>query len=202
MSSHALAHPRGALADVVLPGARAYVDVLLIGGGALLVALLAQVRIPLGFTPVPITGQTFGVVLVAGSLGARRGPAALLLYLLLGGVGLPFYAGGEGGFTHVFGATGGYLLGFVPAAALIGWLCERGLDRSPWKAFLVFQAGSLLVFALGMLGLVLTLGVTLREAATLGWFPFIPGDLIKTALAAGLFPATWALVGRFSRDRR
>jgi biotin transport system substrate-specific component len=201
MSGHALAHPRGSLVDAVLPGVHARVNVALVTGGALLVALLAQVQIPLGFTPVPITGQTFAVVLVAGSLGAQRGAASLLLYVLLGAIGLPFFAGGEGGAVHVFGATGGYLVGFVPAAALIGWLAERGLDRSPWKAFLVFQAGSLIVFGLGMLGLILTLGVTPAQAANLGWFPFVPGDLIKSALAAGLFPASWLLVERWSSKR-
>jgi biotin transport system substrate-specific component len=170
-----------------------------VGMGALLVALLAQVRIPLGFTPVPITGQTFGVVLVGAGLGAGRGVAALALYVGLGALGLPFYAGGEGGWAHVWSSTGGYLIGFIPAAGLIGWLAERGLDRSPWKAFLAFQSGSLVVFAFGVAGLMLTLPITLGEAARLGWWPFIPGDLIKTALAAGLFPIVWLCVGRYAR---
>ena len=163
--------------------------------GALLVALLAQVRIPLPFTPVPITGQTFGVVLVGAGLGVARGGAALLLYLLLGLVGLPFFAGGQGGPEHVFGATGGYLVAFVPAAMLVGWLARRGLDRRPVTAFLAFQAGSLVIFTLGVTGLMLTLDVSLWEACCLGWWPFVAGDLLKTAVAAGLFPAVWRLVG-------
>jgi len=196
MTSHVLAPARGTLADVLVPrlGWRSAV---LVGGGALSVALLAQIRIPLGFTPVPITGQTFGVVLVGGVLGARRGAAALLLYVLLGGLGLPFYAGGQGGWAHVGGASGGYLLGFVAAAGVVGMLAERGLDRRPLPAFLTFQAGSLVVYAFGVLGLGLTLHVTWGRALALGWLPFVPGDLLKTALAAGLFPASWRVVGRF-----
>lgn len=172
-------------------------QVVLVGGGALLVALLAQVRIPLPFTPVPITGQTFGVALVGAGLGMARGGAAMLLYLALGMVGLPFFAGGQGGAEHVVGATGGYLAAFVPAAMLVGWLASRGFDRKPWKAFLAFQAGSLVIFLLGTTGLMAAMGTSYAEAFRLGWLPFIPGDLVKTALAAGLVPATWRIVQRF-----
>lgn len=168
--------------------------------GALLVALLAQVRIPLPFTPVPITGQTFGVVLVGAGLGMGRGGAAMLLYLALGMIGLPFFAGGQGGTEHVLGATGGYLVAFVPAAMLVGWLAKRGLDRKPWTAFLAFQAGSLVIFLLGTLGLMAAMGTSYAEAFRLGWLPFIPGDLFKTALAAGLVPAAWRMVQRFTND--
>ena len=198
MSAQAIRAP-SLLSDLVLPGV-AWRQAALVLGGALLVAAAAQVEIPLGFTPVPISGQTFGVVLVGASLGARRGALALALYLALGMIGLPFYAGGGGGVEHAFGATGGYLVGFVVAAALIGWLAERRADRSPWKAFLAFQAGSLVIFALGLTGLVIALDVSWAEAARLGWFPFIPGDLIKTALAAGLLPAAWRLVDRASTE--
>jgi biotin transport system substrate-specific component len=172
----------------------------LVVGGALLVAVLAQVRIPLGFTPVPITLQTFGVTLVGASLGSRRGMYALVLYVLLGALGFPFYAGGQGGWEHVSGSTGGYLVGFVLAAALVGWMTERRADRRPWTAFLAFQAGSLVIFACGLAGLMMTLGIGLSEALRIGWLPFVPGDLLKTAVAAGLFPAAWLVVDRFSRS--
>jgi len=180
------------LSDLVLAGVRSR-DVLLVGGGALLVAAAAQIEIPLGFTPVPLTLQTFGVALVGAGLGSRRGAFALALYVLLGAVGLPFYAGGAGGWEHAAGSTGGYLIGFVAAAWLVGLLAERRADRSVWKAFLAIQVGSLLIFASGLAGLVLTLDVTWARAAELGWYPFIPGDLIKTTAAALLLPGAWRL---------
>lgn len=199
MSAHALDVRAPVLADRLVPLSRPARDAVVVLGGALLVALLAQVRIPLGFTPVPITGQTLGVALVGASLGAGRGALALALYLALGAVGLPFYAGGEAGFVHFASPTAGYLVGFVPAAWLMGRLAERRADRRPWTAFLAFQAGSLVVFACGVTGLVVFSGLAPAEALELGWFPFIPGDLIKTAIAAGLVPGTWALVERFRR---
>lgn len=200
MSNLAVSAQPGVLADAVFPSVRAR-DAVLVFGGALLVAVLAQVRVPLGFTPVPITLQTFGVTLVGGALGWRRGGAALLLYVVLGAVGLPFYAGGQGGWTHATGATAGYLVGFVVAAALVGWLTAHRADRSPWTAFLAFQAGSLVLFACGLAGLMATLSIGLPEALRLGWLPFLPGDLVKTAAAAVLFPSAWLAVDRF-RDVR
>ncbi len=185
------------LSDAVLPDVRAR-NAILVVGGALLVAVLAQVRIPLGFTPVPITLQTFGVVLVGASLGAGRGALSLFLYVLLGAVGLPFYAGGQGGLEHAFGSTSGYLVGFVLAAGLVGWLARMRADRKVWKAFLAFQLGSLVIFACGLAGLMITLGLSLPEAAKLGWLPFIPGDLLKTAAASLLFPGAWLAVSRFA----
>ena len=187
------------LGDFLPLDARARTAVL-VGGGCLLMALLAQIRILLWFTPVPITGQTFGVALLGGALGSRRAAGALGLYVLLGGIGCPFYAGGESGWTHVFGGTGGYLIGFVVAAWAIGALAERRFARHPLSAFLVFQLGSLIVFACGLTGLMLTLDVGPARAAELGWLPFIPGDLIKTTLAALLFPAAWAAAHRFEHE--
>lgn len=171
-------------------------DATLVLAGVLLVAAAAQIQIPLGFTPVPISGQTFGVALVAASLGARRGSLSLGLYLLAGMVGLPFFAGGASGVSHVLAPTAGYLIGFIPAAAVIGALCERRADRSPWRAFFAMQAGSLVVFTCGVAWLALSLGVGPGRALELGWLPFLPGDLIKTALAAGILPAAWKLVPR------
>ena len=191
------ARPVGVLTDLVLPEVR-WRDAALVIGGALLVAAAAQVRIPLPFTPVPITGQTFGVALVGASLGSRRGALSMALYAVLGAIGLPFYAGGESGVDYAFGATFGYLVGFVASAAVIGALAERQTDRRPLTAFLSVQAGSLLIFTFGVLGLMLTQGYSLGEAAARGWLPFIPGDLVKTALAAGLLPGAWRLIERFT----
>jgi biotin transport system substrate-specific component len=196
MSTGTLTAP--VLIDRVVPAAR-WRDAAVVIGGALFVALLAQVQIPLGFTPVPITGQTLGVALTGAALGSRRGALSLALYLLLGAAGAPFYAGGEAGWTNLVGPTAGYLVGFVPAAWIIGRLAERRADRRPWTAFLAFQVGSLVVFGLGVTGLALSSGQSFGWALEHGWLPFVPGDLVKTAIAAGLFPGAWRLVDRFSR---
>ncbi|GAB4527565.1 MAG: biotin transporter BioY [Anaerolineales bacterium] len=165
-------------------------DLLLILSGSLLVALLAQVRISLPFTPVPITGQTMGVLLTGALLGSRRGTAALLLYLLEGLAGLPVFAGGAGGAAHLMGATGGYLLGFVLAAWLVGALCERGLERTWRTAWLPFLAGEALIYLAGVPWLAFFVG-GMHKAVTLGLLPFLPGDALKAMLAAALLPAAW-----------
>ena len=191
--------PPLALADAVFPAAeraagRWLRDALLVGGGCLLVALLAQVKIPLGFTPVPVTGQTLAVLLVGAALGSRRGAAALLLYLLAG-TWLPFYAGGVSGFVGSI-ASGGYIVGFVPAAFVVGWLCERGWDRKPWIV-LAMLAGNIILYLPGLLWLgIFAAPAESRWATTLEWglYPFILGDLLKLFAAALLLPGAWALV--------
>ncbi|PWH14778.1 MAG: biotin transporter BioY [Anaerolineae bacterium] len=167
-------------------------DLLLVLGGALLVALFAQVRIPLPFTPVPITGQTFAVLLVGATLGAWRGFASLGLYTLSGVVGLPVFAGGAAGATHLFGPTGGYLIGFVVAAYVIGMLAERGLERKIHTSLLPFAIGTLIIYALGAGWLAFYLGP--QAAFTKGVLPFLPGDLLKLVLAALVLPAAWKLI--------
>src|ERR1044071_1930905 len=124
-------------------------DLILIILGALFVAALAQVEIPLPFTPVPITGQTFGVLLIGAALGSKRGIASLLLYLLEGAVGLPFFAGGASGLGILTGATAGYLVGFVIAAYVVGLLAERGLERSVHTSFIPFLVGTIIIYACG-----------------------------------------------------
>lgn len=198
MSTAAVPVRAPVLVDSLMP-AVAWRDAVVVVAGALLVAAAAQIRIPLSFTPVPLSGQTFGVALVGASLGKRRGASSLALYLLLGAIGLPFYAGGDSGVATLLGATSGYLFGFVGAAALIGAMAERRADRRPLTAFLTFLAGSVVIFAAGALGLMLVAGLSPGDALIKGVLPFIPGDLIKSALAAGLFPATWRLVDRFTR---
>jgi biotin transport system substrate-specific component len=187
------------LADVWRPpAARRHplaADVFLILLGSALVALGAQLRIPLPFTPVPITGQTFAVLFTGAVLGSRRGALALLAYLAEGAAGLPVFAGGAGGAAHVLGPTGGYLLAYPLAAALTGWLAERGWDRSPARAFAVMALGSLVIFVLGVGWLSRFVG-GLAPALVQGMLPFLPGDLLKNALAAALLPGGWAVVRR------
>jgi biotin transport system substrate-specific component len=167
-------------------------DVLLVVAGSLLVAALAQVRIPLPFTPVPITGQTFAVLLVGAVLGSRRGAASLLLYLMEGSLGLPVFAGGAGGLVHVFGPTGGYLLGFVAAAYLVGRLAEGGLDRRFRSALLVLLAGEAVIYLFGVTWLGFFIGF--QKALAAGLLPFVIGDAVKLVAAALALPAAWKLV--------
>ncbi|TLN23476.1 biotin transporter BioY, partial [bacterium] len=138
--------------------------------GALVVALLAQVRIALPFTPVPITGQTLGVLLVAAALGSRRGATSLGLYLAGGLAGLPVFTGGASGMAYLTGATGGYLVGFLAAAALVGWLAERGWTRTWVQTAALFTLGSLVIYTFGALYLSTFIG--LRQALIAGVWPF------------------------------
>ena len=193
MTSTPLVAPRPVLADRV-PRVAAR-DVLLVSAGALLTAAAAQVFVPLPFTPVPISGQTFAVLLVAAALGPARGVASMGLYLLLGLVGLPFYAEGASGVTVIAGATGGYLVGFVVAAYVVGHLARRGMDRKVWSTAAAYLIGSLVIYAVGVPWLAVAVGVSLPEALMMGLVPFLIGDAVKAALAAGLLPAAWKLLG-------
>ena len=164
----------------------------LIAAGSLLLALLAQLSLPLPFTPVPLTGQTFGVLLVGAALGSRRGAYSLILYVLEGVLGLPFFAGGASGWHVLSGATAGYLFGFVVAAYVIGLLAERGLERTLRTSFVPFLAGTLVIYLFGVAWLALVLG-SLGRAIIAGLLPFLIGDLIKLILAALALPAAWKL---------
>ncbi|QEO10062.1 biotin transporter BioY [Protaetiibacter larvae] len=185
--------PRLVLADRVLPR-RLATDLALVAGGALLTALLAQVSIPLW--PVPITGQTLAVLLVGASLGAVRGGASLLLYALLGFAGLPFYAPQPDG-SHLTGLVAlaapsfGFIVGFIPAAAFVGWLSERTWDRKFLKALATFAGGSLVVFAIGLPWLAVVTGANLEQTLEWGLYPFIVGGIIKAVIAAILLPLAW-----------
>ena len=183
------------IASRVLPRTRT-VTAALVVGFALLTALLAQITIPLWFTPVPITAQTFSVLLAGAVLGWRAGAASMSLYWVLGAVGLPFYAEGQGGWTAATGATGGYLIGFVVAAALIGYLAERRQDRSVATAIPAFIAGSVIIYLFGLTWLAHSLGVGSARAMELGLTPFVLGDLLKATLAGVALPAAWRFVGR------
>ncbi len=173
-------------------------DVMLVVGGSLLLALFARISIPLDFTPVPITGQTLGVLLVGAALGSRRGSLSVVLYLVEGGFGLPFFAGGGSGWAAFSGPTGGYLLGFVAAAYAVGWMAERGWDKRFWSAAMAMLVGEIVIYVFGVPWLAYFVGV--EKALPLGLYPFILGDAIKLVLAALVLPSTWKLIGARSGD--
>ena len=166
----------------------------LVLGGAGLTGLAAQISIPVHGSPVPVTGQTFGVLLVGAALGARRGAASMALYLLAGFVGVPWFAGGSSGSIHL--ATLGYLIGVILAGALVGALAERGADRSPWRTALTMVLGNLVVYACGVPYLALSAHLSAPAALHDGLAVFLLGDALKVLLAAGLLPGAWRLVGR------
>lgn len=184
--------PSRVLAGAVLPRSTAW-TVGLVVGFALLTAAAAQVRITLPFTPVPVTGQTFAVLLAGASLGATAGSASQLLYVLMGAVGLPFYSGGESGWEVVQGTTGGYLVGFIVAAWVVGYLAERRQDRTVASAVPAFLTGSVVIYLFGVPWLANVLDIGWTEAAGLGLTPFVIGDLVKAALAGTLLPVGWKL---------
>jgi Uncharacterized conserved protein len=166
---------------------------LLVVGGSLLVALSAQVAIPLPFTPVPITLQTLAVLLVGAALGSKRGGLALLLYLAEGAIGLPVFAQ-AGGFIHLIGPSAGYLWACPLAAFVVGLLCERGLDRSYLTSLLAMVPGTIIFYALGATWLGILLHLSVAQASVAGIAPFIPGDLLKLAIAAALLPTAWQIL--------
>lgn len=184
------------LADV-LPGTRVR-DVTLVAGAALFTALLAQVSLPVPGSPVPITGQTLAVVLTAAALGPARGVSGQALYLLLGAVGLPFYSDASSGFDVITGATGGYLVGFLPAAWLIGLAARRRQDRQLRTAVPLFIAGQAVIFAIGVPWLAAAADLSAGAALEAGFYPFIVGGLVKAAIAGLLLPALWSRVPRSS----
>ena len=176
------------------PGAAGWLrDSVLIVFGTLFVVLLAQVKISLSFTPIPLTGQTFAVLLVGATLGSKRGPLSMLLYITLGASGLPVFAGGASGWSYLSGATFGYLIGFVIAAYVIGLLAERGLERSVHTSFVPFLLGTIIIYICGVAWLSIMLG-SLSRAIMAGLVPFLMGDLIKLLAASLALPAAWKFV--------
>ena len=188
----------------VLPRGGIATDALLVLAGAGLVAACAQVSFHLGFTPVPITLQTFAVVLVGGALGAVRGTASLSLYLLVGLAGAPVYSEHKHGWSVVSGSDGGYLVGFIVAAALVGVLAERGWDRRISSSVSAMLTGNVVIYVFGLLWLHHWLGhngygSSWNTTLTDGLYPFVPGDLVKLYLAAAALPGAWRLVGAARR---
>ncbi len=182
------------LADIAAPRSNALMNVLLVVAASLVTAAAAQLEIRLPFTPVPITGQTFAVLLCGIVLGARRAFAAQMLYLVEGAAGMPFFSGGAAGALHLLGPSGGYLLSFPFAAALTGVLAEKAWDRKPVTMFLTMLAGSTLIFAVGLAQL--SRFVPANQLLSAGLLPFIPGDIVKSLLATAALPLAWRLVPR------
>ena len=207
-----------------LPAGGLLRDAIAVVAATIFLAACAQIAIPLPFTPVPITGQTFAVLLIGATLGSTRGAAAIILYLLEGAAGLPFFAPSGGMFTY------GYLAGFVPAAYVAGFLCERGWDRDFRFSLVALLIGNAVIYAIGLPWLASAYGVLgagievststpqfwqdvftsgqlgfLRgdlaaQAVSTGLLPFVPGDLAKAVLAAAILPSAATFVGRWRRD--
>jgi biotin transport system substrate-specific component len=172
---------------------------ILIAIGAVVVALSAQIHIPT--QPVPFTGQTLGVLLVGGALGMRRGGAALLLYLAIGALGAPIYAEGKAGLAALGGFTGGYLIGFAVAAAVVGRLAELGWDRRLPGSFVAMVIGTAIIYAFGVPWLKMTTGLAWSDAVAVGMTQFLLWDVAKAAVAAAAFPLAWWFIGRRPGDR-
>jgi biotin transporter BioY len=186
-------------AGLFRPSNKAYAcfyDIALVIGGSLFIAASTQLKIFLPFSPVPITGQTFAVLITGALYGARRGGLSVILYIITGMSGLRIFALG-GGFSVLLGATGGYLLGFIAAAYVTGLLAERGWDRRIGTTILAMVFGNMVIYAFGLLWLCCLAGFS-RTVLVMGLYPFIIGDLLKIMLAAILLPSGWKLLNRFT----
>ncbi len=183
------------VADLLRPGEKrlaGFYDITLIIGGSLLIGLCAQIKF-FPFGPVPVTGQTFAVLMTGALLGARRGSLAVLAYIAQGVAGLPVFAVVSGP-AALLGPTGGYLVGFAAAACVTGLLAEKGWDRRIGTTVLAMTLGNVVIYAFGLLWLCCLIGVK-TTVLTTGLYPFVPGDLLKIALAAALLPSGWKLLG-------
>ncbi|MGN6407693.1 MAG: biotin transporter BioY [Curtobacterium sp.] len=171
----------------------------LVAGGALFTAVMAQVEVPMW--PVPITGQTLAVVLVGATLGARRGMLSLLVYAVAGLAGAPFFAGFTGGLGALAVPSFGYVIGFIPAAGVIGWLARRDWDRHVGRAAVAMLVASAIPFVTGLPYLAVVLGQLgapndLQSVLAAGLYPFIVGGVAKALIAAGILPLAWKALGR------
>ena len=166
-------------------------DAIVVICGSLILCLSAQVKMYLPISPVPITGQTFAVLMLAALLGSRRGVLAIIAYLIEGASGLPVFAGGIGP-AVLIGPTGGYLVGFVAAAYVVGRLAEMGWDRRVITTIVAMLAGEIALYTFGVCWLAIMTNI--RTALVIGLYPFIVGDILKIALAAAVLPAGWKLL--------
>jgi biotin transport system substrate-specific component len=181
----------------LLPRSDVLTSVLLVAAGVLLVAGAAQIRIPLADTPVPITGQTFAVVLIGAAYGASLGASTLVAYWLIGLAGAPIYAEGKSGWDTFVGPTGGYIVGFILAAALTGWLAQQRWDRKFSSSLGAMLLGNVAIYVPGLLWLAHYLDTGVNDTLVAGLYPFVLGDVIKLFLAGALLPSAWLAVRRF-----
>jgi biotin transport system substrate-specific component len=188
-----------AASATLVPRLGVLTDAVLVLAGTGLVAGAAQISFSLPFTPVPITGQTFAVVLVGASLGTIRGVASLVLYLWLGVAGAPIYAHHAHGWSVVTSASGGYIVGFVLAAAVTGFLAERRWDRSLSSSISSMLTGNVIIYLVALPWLAVVLDTNLEKTLEYGLYPFVPGDIFKLYVAAALLPGAWKLVGRIKQ---
>jgi biotin transport system substrate-specific component len=198
VSTLSLTLGRPTLADTVFSRSLA-TDIALVGVGAAFTAVMAQIAVPL--YPVPITGQTLAVLLVGATLGATRGALTMVVYALLGVVGLPVFSAASSGFGVLSGTTGGYIVGFIFAAGFTGWLAQRDWDKKYLGAALSFLGGTVVTFAFGLTWLALVTGGTLEQVLAWGLFPFIIGGLIKAGIAAAIIPSIWKVGAMLARKR-
>ena len=194
-----LAVGRPTLADRIFTR-KLVTDVVLVASGAALVSILAQLTIPM--YPVPMTGQTLAVLLVGSTLGAVRGIISLSLYAVLGIVGLPVFSDASSGLGVVAGPTGGYIIGFIVSAGLVGWLAQRQWDHRILGALAAFLAGTVATFAVGMPWLAVVLNLSLAQTLEFGLYPFIVGGLVKAALGAGIVRVAWLAVGEADKKAK
>lgn len=176
-------------------------DLGLVLAGVALLILGSRISIPLPGNPVPLTLQTLAVLIVGGSLGLRRGVISVAVFVALGVIGLPVFAESRSGLQVILGATGGYLIGFIAAAALVGRLAELGWDRHIGGSVGMNLLGSATIYLIGVPWLAVVLGVPAGKAIELGLLPFLVGDVVKLLVAAGAFPSAWWVVGRRPSDR-
>lgn len=194
MSTFAIPQPRRVLADFVPSSIVS--NAALIVGGAMFVGLLAQISIPLSFTPVPVTGQTLGVLLVGPALGGRRAMASLVLYVAAGLAGVPWFAHGASGYPS---ATFGYLLGFVLASYVLGIAAQRGVDRSILRSVPAMLLAEVVVFAFGVTWLKFALDASVSQAIAWGLTPFVLGEVMKAVVAGLTLPVAWRIADRAPR---
>lgn len=187
-------YPSRTIANVYVPRTAINMIALMVGF-AVLTALAAQIRFQIPGTPVPVTGQTFAVLLAGASLGSRAGAGSQLIYWIVGAIGLPVFAQANGGWEAATGATAGYFVGFMAAAWVVGALAERGRDRSVRTAIPAFLVGNLTIYAFGVPWLMYSVDsiTTIGAALAAGFIPFIVFDAVKIVLAGVSLPAAWRL---------
>jgi biotin transport system substrate-specific component len=173
-------------------------DIILITGASILIALSAQIAFNVPFSPVPITGQTLAVILTGAFLGSRRGGLAVIVYLLEGISGLPVFAQAQFGIIHLFGPTGGYLLGFIPAAFITGLLAEVGWGKTILNTIGMMTFGTIVIFVFGLFWLKLLFGN--NNVLVMGLYPYLTGAGIKIALSAIIFHFGWRVIKKYGKD--